>query len=226
MKDEQFLANPIKGSVMVMLGQIFTIQPHVYKKFVLDYPMELENRLIAVSKSTFVRKISLSEIKTGSEVVSVLQKLVHMDMATKKSCKLPQKVLDLLMDVKGTDVQDVFQNIVPQQPTEKAFTCTQMVKHSDMDFLMHTNQGTYMRFAFDCAAEAASQNGFQVIKEDICRYQVVKANTLHMSETFAGDKLIVKVWDDDVDPYRLHCAIFKNKTNVFYVSMNLTDDVI
>ena len=217
---------PRKGAVLVMLGQSFKVQPHLSTNFALDFPMELESKLVTISRSSVVKRVTLTEIRTGSVVVSVLQKLVHMDLATKKSCELSSKILALCSNVRSADDHDIFKVIVSPEPASNAFSSTQMVKHSDMDYLMHTNQGTYMKFAFDCFAEAAAKNAFSFIKDDICRYKALAANTLHMSETFAGDILDVKVWDDDADPFILNCAIFKNKVNVYYLNIQMTDSMM
>jgi len=218
-------SNLKKGSVLVMLGQSFTVQPRFAKYFALDFPMELESRLVAVSKSTIVRRVSLSEVKTKSVLVSSLQKLVHMDVVTKKSCPLTPRILDMCRGIESTDDDDTFRSITAQQPPSRSFTSTQMIKHSDMDCLMHTNQGAYLRFAFDSLAEATSQNAFSVIMRDVCNYQALSANALHMTESFAGDLLDIKVWDDETDPYVLHCAMSKNKANVYYVNIKLTENV-
>ena len=219
-----FPGDPTGKTVMVMFAQTFSITQDAYTKFALNFPIDFESSIVAYGRTSVVRQVTLADGETGRVFGTNLQKVVNMDKTSRTSSDLTPQMLDKYREMVKKNSNDVFPQIIPPViPSDNVFTTSITVRHSDMDFIFHNNQASYMRYALDCASEAASKNVFTVIKHDICLYHALDSRTLHMSESFSGDKLTIKAWEDDSDPHRLHFMMFKEDAEVYYSNIEFCD---
>ncbi len=77
-----------------------------------------------------------------------------------------------------------------------------------------------MNFALDGIAKAARESALSGIKDDVCFYRGHTAAMLHLGESFSGDVLTVKVWENQENPLQIHCAIQKKGDNIYYSDLS------
>ena len=60
------------------------------------------------------------------------------------------------------------------------------------------------------AAEAANRSGnLQGFPGDTCLHPITRLTVAYRRETFLGDKLSCRLWQDQEDPFKLQCLIIR-----------------
>ena len=201
---------------MVVISQRYRVMQIFHERAAFDYPLKVESQYVANGKSSLVRQITVTEVNTGDLVIEFKQKVVCIDNSTRRPSPLPKDFLRLIGSPFQSGLATVFPPITVQQPPAGFYSSAVEVQASDMDYMLHTNQASYMRFALDCIAKAAREGTLSGIKDDVCYYRAREACTLHMKESFAGDLLTVKIWESRDNPLLIHCLIQKAGNDVYY----------
>lgn len=204
---------------MLMLGNRLTLSRRFYDKASIILPMNLELSLLHLGNSSFDSKISLKEVSSGQELVSAMRRIACVDINTHRAIRLPvemKKSLLINTGIKG-ETQPVFEPVSPQSPPVLHFRHKVTVRYDDIDFLFHTNQASYARFAENCAAAATQAGFYKNFKSDICFYFVHKVDIIHMEETYVDDELEVATWQDENDRNLLYFMITKEGKRVCFL---------
>ena len=103
-------------------------------------------------------------------------------------------------------------NILRQFPTKplKCFKQAAHVRHSDTDYLYHTNQSIYFNYCIDAATEATRFGFFRQLKGDLLSYTVEKLECVYKGEAIPGDVVTVCVWQSVKNPGQLYGQIEKS----------------
>ena len=80
-----------------------------------------------------------------------------------------------------------------------------------MDSNFHANQSVYIKFCFACAVTASLGGSLVHFTGDINAYPVLDISIDYLRESFAGDELIVVMWQDHKDVSKLSLSIYKIK---------------
>ncbi len=205
-----------KDLARVLLAQRCRIDETFHTRAALVYPLYLDTKIIGRSRSSYIAEATLTEEDTGNIVVVATLKLVCIDPDTKRSKSFPEDLFKTDTIPFLSDLGKVFPPVIAEKEPTNSFISSIEVQPSDTDTQNHTAQSAYMKFALDGIAKAAREGVLSGIKDDVCFYRGHTAATLHLGESFAGDVLTVKVWENQENPLRIHCFIQKNGDNIYY----------
>ena len=89
------------------------------------------------------------------------------------------------------------------------FSYSIFVRHSDTDWLYHSNQASYFTYCMDAATEGAKRGHFRLLKGDLLFYPIESMECLYKGESLPGDELKVSVWENSKNPLQLFSQIEK-----------------
>ena len=89
------------------------------------------------------------------------------------------------------------------------FSYSIFVRHSDTDWLYHSNQASYFTYCMDAATEGAKRGHFRLLKGDLLSYTIESMECLYKGESLPGDELKVSVWENSKNPLQLFSQIEK-----------------
>ena len=110
---------------------------------------------------------------------------------------------------KGNNENLIILKDFPVKP-EGCFEQTIHVRHSDTDWLYHSNQASYFTYCMDAAVEGAKLGHFKLLKGDLLSYPIESMKCLYKGESLVGDQLRVDVWENNLDPKQIFCQIEKD----------------
>ncbi len=213
-------ADEHRDSNRVMLAQRYEVSKSIHERAALVYPLNLEGKCLARSRSSFIYQTILSEESSGNLAVTSMQKVVCVNASSGKSVPLPNNYFKDVSVPFVSDLGSIFPPIIAGKPHVDSHSSTREVQPSDTDYLVHTNQASYIKFALDGIAKAAREGVLSGIKDDVCFYRGHTAATLHLGESFVGDLLTVKVWENQENPLQIHCVIRKKEYDIFYSDLS------
>ncbi len=108
-------------------------------------------------------------------------------------------------------------------PNENVYQTDFRVEWSDTDYNYHTNQFSYLRFSIDCFEQAVTSGFLDSFTGDPTRYKIKGMDLLHVSQTEAGDRLNVSVWEDQEVKGQIHSAIYKKGKHTFQCTLSFFD---
>ena len=182
--------------------------------------------------NTFVSHIGSTSFTLSTQILSdsssdilaeAKRRIVSVDMATRKSSELPPEFTELYGETAagyGEEGKFPEQSFPLIADAKNVHTIKNTVRHSDLDFLFHMNQGSFLRYSQDCAAAATDKNHFKQFSKDICFYPVRETDVLHKGEAFPGDELEVHAWEDPKLNMSLNFLIKKKDKEIFYAKFS------
>jgi acyl-CoA thioesterase FadM len=204
----------------LMFGRHWTFQPTLYNRAAVEFPMIFRTRISGVGRSSIDISQTLEDEADGTELASLAFRLVNIDPVTRGSAvPIPDEIrkegLKLVSPGSGK-----FPKIdVPTALVKDTFSCRIRVRYDDMDMLFHTNQGSYLGYALECAARAAESGFYSLIREDVAFWRARRATGIHLMESHAGDELDVSTWQDAENQLLLHFAISKSGQIAYYAQI-------
>ncbi len=200
----------------MIVAQCYQVSKALHERAALVYPLAIEMKCLARGRSSFIQQTNVSEQGTGKPVVMSMQKAVYVSSETGKSMPLPNNYFKDVSVPFVSDLGSIFSPIIAGKPPVDSHSSTREVQPSDTDHFTHTNHASYMNFALDGIAKAARKGVLSGIKDDICFYRGHTAAILHLGESFVGDVLTVKVWENQRNPLQISCVIRKKDVNIYY----------
>lgn len=199
-----------------MLGSQLKASKHLYKTAAVDQPMKFHMQLCNAGKSSIDAEQSLIDDQTGIVLVQRIIRIVNIDPLTKTAAPISDDLRRLLKGkIHKSDDNQLPHLEFPADVPGKHFVHCETVRFSDMDFVFHCNQGSYLLYTFECAAMAASKGFYSRILDDVCFYPAKSVLGLHVAECFAGDALQVLTWEDEKNPMLIYFVV-KNKNGIAY----------
>ena len=95
------------------------------------------------------------------------------------------------------------------------FSYSIFVRHSDTDWLYHSNQASYFTYCMDVATEGAKRGHFRLLKGDLLSYPIESMECLYKGQSATGDELLTYVWNDERMPHLLFGVIEKEGTVIW-----------
>lgn len=194
------------------------VSEQLYKNAAIDYPLKYTMCLSKVGKTSFDAVQSLVEDKTSTLVAQRICRVVYVDRVTKNAVSIPEEARNKLLE----GVHDASRSLtlpdfdIPASIPERHFVHNVTVRFADLDFLFHSNQGSYLLYALECAAQAAAKGFYSKIHGDIAFYPAKTAFGMHVTESFAGDVLKVVTWENEENPMLLHFTMKRKDVDVYY----------
>jgi hypothetical protein len=88
-----------------------------------------------------------------------------------------------------------------------------------MDLMFHSNQGAYLGFVLECAAQASESGYYKGIRDDIAFWRARTSTGIHLMESLAGDELDVSTWQNADNQLLLHFVVSKNGQMIYYAEI-------
>ncbi len=203
-----------KNMATVLLAKRYRVFETFHQRAALVYPLYMDAKIIGRSKTSYIGELTLSEVDTGNVALVVTMKIVCIDEVTKRSKSLPEDMFKEITVPFFSNLGKVFSPVFPKNEASNSFVSSVEVQPSDTDVLNHTAQSAYVKFALNGIAKAAREGVLSGIKDDVCFYRSHTEATIHMGESFVGDVLAVKVWENQEIPLQIHCSIQKNGNRI------------
>ena len=89
------------------------------------------------------------------------------------------------------------------------FSYSIFVRHSDTDWLYHSNQASYFTYCIDAATEGARRGHFRLLKGDLLSYPIESMECLYKGESLPGDELKVSIWENSKNLLQIFSQIEK-----------------
>ena len=210
-----------QGSHFIMFAQSITASPQFHRSVAQDWPIVVKSAVTEIGKTSVTVTAQILNGNKASPMVYAERKfrLVCMDMETRKSTELlPDFHAIHTAYAKKCGEAGKFPTF--DQPNldkaENISSITNIVRHSDLDLMFHTNQGIYFKLSQDCASVAAEGGKLKQFNKDMCFYPIQQADVLHKGESFPGDELVVHSWEDSNLNMTMNFVITKQEKEIFY----------
>lgn len=200
------------NSSMVLIKQVIMINPEIYKfHFLSDASFKFTQQLCEPGRTTNTTVTKMFDIKSGNLLVERCVKNGLIDNDTRKPVPHPDWFVKKYSHLYGSgSPSELLRQTIPEPPKD-CFQWRTIVRSSDMDTNFHANQSVYVKFCFDCATTASLSEKLVHFTGDINGYPVLDISIDYLRESFAGDELIVVMWQDHNDVSKLSFSIYKTK---------------
>ena len=200
------------NSSYVQIKQVLRINPEIYNlHFLSDASFKITKQLCEPGRTTNNLVAKMVDIKSGNLLVQKGLKFGIIDNVTRKPVPHPDWFVKKYSYLYGSEsTPELLRQTIPDPPKD-CFQWGTIVRFSDMDSNFHANQSVYIKFCFDCAATASLGGSLVHFTGDINAYPVLDISIDYLGESFAGDELIVVMWQDHKDVSKLSFSIYKIK---------------
>lgn len=186
---------------------ILQMSQSLYHHWGILNPLVVNNTVTHVGESSFISETMAVNEFTGETLVTIHRKLVNMDLLTKKSVPLPKTFVEQFGPYSHRVALPLSMDPFPKPPS--TFNYKIEVSHTDMDFLFHANNATYIQYCLNAACKASEAGEYPNFSGDMCFYQSKLLNTLYTGECSQGDTLSIDTWQDDIDSNKIRFVIDK-----------------
>ena len=107
----------------------------------------------------------------------------------------------------------------PLKVPENVYNHRTTVTWSDIDGYRHTNYVVYIRFCFDAAMDAIHNGKLKGFDTDIALYHTKDMQALYKGESNAGQELNVALWQNELNPLKLHFDITRDGESIFQATL-------
>lgn len=213
-----------KNVFFLVLGRQWTFQRVLYDRAAVEFPMRFHCRLSGVGRSSIDLCYTLADEKDDSVLASMIFRMVNTDPVKRGSAvPLPDDIRTEALRRLSADGEKYPKFSAPDAVPKDAFQCRIRVRYDDMDIRSHTNQGSYLGFALECASQAAESGYYTRIREDLAFWRARRATGIHLVESYAGDELDVSTWQDADSGLLLHFAVTKQGRIIYYSQVDYYD---
>lgn len=159
-------------------------------------------------KSTMPRVSQVFETQTGKCLFERYSKCSQIDLADRRPLKLDSLYLERYSNCADMS-KELQKRPTPDQPVS-TFLYKTTIRYSDLDQNQHTNNSIYVKSCIDCATIASFSNKLFHFKGDMACYPVYEFIVEYLGETFAGDELVVSMWQDTNDFRNFKFLLYKS----------------
>lgn len=220
---------PVKNTddlTFFMFGTHLLASKTLYRTAALEFPMKFQMQLTGVGKSSIDAAQLFIKEESNTILAQRILRIVHVDPNTRTTAPLPEDIRSDLQKRLGETPEYLRlpRFDVPALVPERCFVHEVVVRYADLDFVFHSNQGSYLLYAFECATRAAAEGFYSKIREDICFYPAKSASAIHAAEAFAGDVLQVVTWEDDSNPMSIYFVVRRKDKDIYYAKVEFYDE--
>jgi acyl-CoA thioesterase FadM len=200
------------NSSYVLIKQVIRINPEIYKfHFLSDASFKITRKLCEPGRTTNNTVTKMFDIKSGNLLVERCAKIGLIDNVTRKPVPHPDWFVKKYSYLYGSESPpELLRQTIPDPP-KNCFQWRTIVRFSDMDSNFHANQSVYVKFCFDCSTTASLSGNLAHFTGDINSYSLFDISIDYLGESFAGDELIIVMWQDHKDVSKLSFSIYKTK---------------
>lgn len=216
----------IENLAFFMFGTHLQASKTLYRTASLEFPMKFHMQLSGIGKSSIDTVQLFIKEETNTILAQRISRIVHVDPNTRTTVPIPEEIRSDLQEKlsKTPEYLRLPRFDVPASVPERCFVHEVVVRYADLDFLFHSNQGSYLLYAFECATRAAAEGFYSRICEDICYYPAKTAGGVHVAEAFAGDVLQVVTWEDESNPMSIYFVIRCKDKDIYYAKVEFYDE--
>ena len=105
------------------------------------------------------------------------------------------------------------------------FSYSIFVRHSDTDWLYHSNQASYFTYCMDAATEGAKLGHFRLLKGDLLSYPIKSMECLYKGESLPGDEIKISVWENTENLLEIFSQIEKENKVIWTGKIGFRSDL-
>ncbi|KAK3087269.1 hypothetical protein FSP39_003861 [Pinctada imbricata] len=212
-----FSSNSKDEATLVVVKQLLLLNPKLHQ---ISYftPLRMKFVLVIgeVGSSSFVYIIRMTDDKTGELLGENFLKYVRIGRTSRRAELLPSWFREKYSSKIDDNLPSTFKRSVPPEIPSNAFRFTLQPLASDMDSNGHVNQSVYLKYCTDAAFVAVRAGYLKQFRDDICRYPTTSWDVSYLGESFAGDTLVVSMWQDAEKHELIFFSIEREKKKIFY----------
>lgn len=209
-----------------MFGNNVQASKQLYRTAALEFPMKFHMQLGGIGKSSMDVVQLLIKEEADTVLAQRIHRIVHVDPKTRTTAPIPEEIRSQI-EKKLTKTPEYLRLPKFESLTsvpERCFVHEVVVRYADLDFFFHSNQGSYLLYAFECATRAAAEGFYSRIREDICYYPAKTASGIHLGEAFAGHVLQVVTWEDVSNPMCIYFVMRHKDKDVYHAKVEFYDE--
>ena len=196
------------------------VSKDMYSKAAIVRPMVCNFELGYLGNSSFSSITTYIDKETGKQLFLSERHIALRERLTNKPWYIQDDVKQKYK--KYASKEKTILSKPPKRPME-TFVYDILVRHSDHDIMFHVNQGTFISFCLECAAEASLSGFYSDFQGDMAWYHVKDASIIYLGEAFAGDLLKVISWEG-VD-HSLHFEIHRDSDVIVNCTLVFFQDI-
>ena len=200
--------------LMFLLGQEINFTPATYSSESYFTPLTVECRLTHVGRSTVQFNVTTKVTDTGCLLHSSSAIIATVSHDTRKSIPLPSKFKTIVPQTDLPLKLTLYKNELPADV--EVFTETFRVLPSDADFLLHTNQSSYIRFSHDAVSIFAKKGKINFLSRGNVFPLLKTMQCLYEGEVLPGNTIDVNVWHGPSTRHTLRELIKKEEKPVYH----------
>ena len=207
----------IKNVAHVITKQILDINPLLYR-YTYKTPIKLRFKMEMkeIGNSSIIFSTCLYDEETGLKLGQNVLKFVQINTDTRKSLPFPAWFQTSLSHLKMTGKYTSLNRATLSETPENCFRWKVIVRYSDLDKNMHSNQATYLKLFMDCSTKAATSGYYRHFKTDMCWFNVEHVAINYIGESFVDDELEVHTWQDNSDDSKIFFSCCKDKKRITF----------
>ncbi|XP_076075913.1 uncharacterized protein LOC143046695 [Mytilus galloprovincialis] len=207
----------IKNVGHVITKQILDINPLLYR-YTYKTPIKLRFKMEMkeIGNSSIIFSTRLYDEETGLKLGQNVLKFVQINTETRKSLPFPAWFQTSLSHLKMNGKYTSLNRATLSETPENCFRWKVIVRYSDLDKNMHSNQATYLKLFMDCSTKAAISGYYRHFKTDMCWFNVEHVAINYIGESFVDDELEVHTWQDNSDDSKIFFSCCKDKKRITF----------
>ena len=214
------------GLIFVVLCD-YVINEDLYRRtngYNIACPVVINTWLCSFGNTSMEMRTTIQDGERKNTFGTLTFRYAHVDSKTRRPKPLPDYFVQAFKSYQRKSLRENPQHILNIPPHALSYVLD--VRYSDTDFNKHTNNSTYIKLCMDCATVASMKGNLTYFTGDVCRYNVKTMKLFYWSETRAGDKLTVYLWENKSETDTLNFHIQKNGSACFGMSMQFNNHLV
>jgi len=175
-----------------------------------------------VNNSSMVLHCQARDVSTGTILMESVHVLVQVSTKTRRATSFSQQFRQFVEE-RSQDNNLPFQNVKPENlasfvpKNHQVFLTTVQVSVTYTDHNDHTNNTSYMKFAYQCLDRALSQNFPLKLSKSLSENRIRKSSIRFLNESNVGDCIKIFMWQTEDD--HLHFICRREESDLAYLTL-------
>ena len=172
-------------------------------------------RIVYIGTSSLTIALTMFDYKTGVQLCSCLLSFVYVDIASRKSVKLPTWFRESVSKIPHLQNARPAPRFGDFSVPPNIYKYNVKALHSDIDYNGHVTQSVYVKWCNDAGTDAAVNGFYFDFQENISNYDIEKMEVSYIGEVLVNDEIVVGTWQEDGNKKKLGFAMSTKRGPVF-----------
>jgi len=175
-----------------------------------------------VNNSSVVYHCQARDVSTDTILMESVHVLVQVSTKTRRATSFSQQFRQFIEEC-SQDNNLPLQNVKPENlasfvpKNHQVFLTTVQVSVTYIDHNGHTNNTSYMKFAYQCLDRALSQNFPLKLSKSLSESRIRKSSIRFLNESNVGDCIKIFMWQTEDD--HLHFICRRKESDLAYLTL-------